>query len=368
MTKTVETHNKRWLFWLFIAVLFFVFIYLIRSILLPFVLGIGIAYLLDPITNRMEKNGVSRGLATALITACFFLSFILLSILIIPIIATQLSGLLAALPGYMGDFQEKYTPVISHWLGDFPLASMDSVKSAVADFSGVMVKLAEAFITGLFHSGMGFVHVLSLILITPVVAFYLLRDWRTVTRRFNNLLPRQHADVIHSQIVIIEKTLDGFVRGQLTVCLILGTYYALALSLVGLKFGIVIGLMTGFLVIFPYVGLILGMATGLAVAFFQFDNYEHIGAVLAIFIIGQITEGYFITPRLVGKKVGLHPVWIIFGMLSGAALFGFVGVLIAVPTTAVIGVLIRFALDRYLHSTYYEGEKLAARNPAPKKS
>ncbi len=272
-----------------------------------------------------------------------------------PVIASQFSGLIAALPGYVSEFNQRYAPELSHWLGSMGVTHAQNLQSAVANFTDIMVKFAEEFIGGLFHSGMAALNLLLLILITPVVAFYLLRDWDRLTARLDVFLPREHAGVIRQQLGIIDRTLAGFVRGQLNVCL-MATYYAIGLSLAGLKFGIVIGLITGLLVIFPYVGLLLGMSVGLAVAFFQFDSTAPIAAVLAVFVFGQMMEGYVITPKLVGERVGLHPVWIIFGMLSGAALFGLVGVLLAVPATAVIGVLIRFALGRYLESEYYRGE------------
>jgi len=348
--------QKKWPFWLMVSVLFFVFIYLIRNILLPFVLGIFIAYFLHPLVDRLEKTGTSRSIATLMVLACFFLTISLLSVLIVPVIASQLSDLIATLPDYAAEYQQKYAPDLSRWLGGLPVATTDGIKAAAANFSGVMVKLVGEFVGGVFHSGMAFVHLLLLILITPVVAFHLLRDWDSMVIRIDELLPREHAATIRQQLAIIDHTLAGFLRGQLNVCLIMATYYALALSLAGLKFGIVIGLMTGILVIFPYVGLILSMTVGLAVAFFQFDDMSRIIIVLVAFLTGGMLEGYFVTPKLVGDKVSLHPVWIIFGMLSGAALFGLVGVLLAVPVTAVIGVLIRFAIERYLQSEYYRGE------------
>lgn len=347
--------NRRLYFWLVLALLFFVFLFLIRSILLPFVLGIFTAYLLDPSADRLEKWGLSRGLSTLVITIAFFFGVMLLSLLIVPILASQLSDLVAALPDYIAAFEQKYGDKFSRWLFGVSPEHMASIKTAVTDYSGVMVKLAGDFITSLFQSGMAFVTLLSLVLITPVVAFYLLRDWDTIVERIDALLPRAHAAIIREQVRIIDQTLAGFIRGQLTVCLVLGVYYALGLSLVGLKFGIIVGLATGLLVIVPYAGQLLGMAVGLGMAFFQFDDTQRLGLVLAVFLIGQVMEGYFITPKLVGEKVGLHPVWIIFGMLAGGALFGFVGVLLALPTTAIIGVLIRFALKHYLQSEYYKG-------------
>lgn len=347
--------GKRWLFWLVFAVALFVFLFLIRSILLPFVLGVFTAYFLDPAADRLERMGLARGISTLLITVAFFMAVVLVSITVIPIITTQLAGLITAIPGYVADFERQYADQLSERLGGLKLIDMNQVRDTTSNISGVLIKLIGNFLTGILHSGMAVVHVLSLVLITPIVAFYLLRDWDRITARLDGYLPRNEADTIREQLAIIDRTLAGFLRGQLNVCLILGTFYAVGLSLVGLKFGILIGLATGFLVIFPYVGLMLGMLTGLSVAFFQFDTIQPVFTVFGVFVLGQIMEGYFITPKLVGEKVGLHPVWIIFGMLSGAALFGFVGILLAVPVTAVIGVLIRFALQHYLNSHYYQG-------------
>lgn len=345
--------HRRWLFWLLAGLLFVVFLYLIRSVLLPFVLGIMVAYFLDPAADKLQKNGLSRGIATTVLTALFFLVLMLLVLIIVPVIANQFSGLVAALPDYIITFEQTYGEQIRERLGGLGAEQMEHIKSAINNISGTAIKLGGDLVTNLFLSGMALINLLSLVLITPIVAFYILRDWDKIVARIDNLLPRKHADTIREQMRIIDDTLAGFIRGQINVCLLLGTYYAIGLSLVGLKFGIVIGLATGFLVIFPYVGLMLGMAIGLGVAFFQFGEIAPVLSVLAVFVTGQIIEGYFITPKLVGEKVGLHPVWIIFGMLAGAALFGFVGILLAIPITAIIGVLTRFAIKQYQASPYY---------------
>lgn len=350
---------RRWLFWLLVGLIFFIFVFLIRSILLPFVLGIFTAYFLDPAADRLEKAGISRTLSTLIITAGFFLLIAVLSIAVVPVIINQLAGLIGALPELVAALDAKYHDRVTEWLGGLQIFPMDSVQAAVKDFSVVMVPMAEKFVSGLFQSGVAVLNILSLILITPVVAFYLLRDWDLITTKLDTLLPRGHVETIRQQLNIIDRTLAGFVRGQLTVCVLLGAFYAIGLSLVGLKFGILIGLGTGLLIILPYVGAMFGMVVGLGVAFFQFSTYQDVGMVLAVFMAGQALESYWMTPRLVGQSVGLHPVWIIFGMLAGGALFGFVGVFLAVPVTAVIGVLIRFAITNYLQSDYYHGEARA---------
>jgi predicted PurR-regulated permease PerM len=333
----------------------FAFLFAIKSILLPFVLGILTAYFLDPAADRLERLKLSRTTATSIITACFFITVGLLCLLIVPLIGEQFSGLLSSLPGYAAQFEQEIAPEIQAFIGMLPADQMDRAKEAVANFSGVMVKWLTDVAGNLFASGMAFINLLSLMLITPLVTFYLLRDWDKVVSHVDNLLPRKHEHTIREQLVIIDNTLAGFIRGQLNVCFILAAFYAIGLSVVGLKFGIVIGLITGLLAIVPYLGFALGFITGMAVAFFQFGDFGAMIAVLVVFMIGQVLESYILTPKLVGEKVGLHPVWIIFAMLAGGALFGFVGVLLAIPVAAILGVLLRFGTERYLESRYYHG-------------
>ncbi len=345
------------------ALLFFVFLFLIRSILLPFVLGIMVAYFLDPAADKLQRNGFSRGIATTILTGLFFFTLTLLALIIVPVIANQFSGLVSALPDYIVAFEHSYGEQIKERLGGLGAEQMEHIKTAINNISGTAIKLGGDLVANVFLSGMALINLLSLVLITPIVAFYILRDWDYIIERIDSLLPLKYAHTIREQMTIIDATLAGFIRGQINVCLLLGTYYAIGLSLAGLKFGIVIGLATGFLVIFPYVGLMLGMSIGLGVAFFQFDDIQSVLIVLAVFVTGQIVEGYFITPKLVGEKVGLHPVWIIFGMLAGAALFGFVGILLAIPITAIIGVLTRFAIKQYQASSYYNDAPQSAGKP-----
>lgn len=342
--------ERRILFWLGLIFGFFAFLYLIRSILLPFVVGIGVAYFLDPAADRLEKAGFSRGNATALITVGFFSILVLIVVLLTPMLMHQIGGLIEQLPGYY----ENLHRLAKGWLAKLPMELAANPGDKLKEFSGNLMTGAQNFVLGILQSGMVFVNLLSLLIITPVVAFYLLRDWDIMTTRIDTLLPRQHADTIRGQLAEIDRTIAGFVRGQFNVMLILATYYAIALSLVGLPFGALIGLLAGLLIIIPYIGAFIGTALAVTVAFAQLDTMWQIGSVGGVFVIGQIMESYYLTPNLVGSKVGLHPVWIIFGMLAGGTLFGFVGILLAVPVTAVIGVLMRFAVGKYLDSDLYE--------------
>lgn len=347
MNKTKNT-----LFWMALIVGFFVFLYLIRSVLLPFVLGAAAAYFLDPVADRLQRLKLGRTTSTLIITGVFFALIALAGFIGIPIVASQIASLLASLPDYVNQFNTVVIPSLTHKIEGLSPTLMADIKTSMASSSGMLARTTTDFMGGLLLSSIAFVNILSLVLITPIVMFYLLRDWDRIIKHLDSLLPHKHADVIREQCRIIDRTLAGFVRGQINVCLLLGLYYAIGLSLVGLNSGFLIGMITGFLAIFPFVGLLLGMLTGLTVAYFQFGDLSSVLIVLAVFVSGQIIEGNFVTPKLVGDKVGLHPVWVIFAMLAGGALFGFVGVLIAVPFAAVAGVLIRFAISRYRVSEF----------------
>jgi predicted PurR-regulated permease PerM len=348
--KTSDEHTI-W-FWVSIIVGFFLFLYLIRAILLPFVLAMATAFFLDPAADKLQKWGLSRTNATLTITAAFFLFIIIVVAIVVPLVAGQTSDMLAAIPAYVAQFRTEVLPMIEQKLRIVSPNLVNDIETSITSSSGLIARGFADLFGNALTSGMAVLNILSLVLITPVVAFYLIRDWDRLVDHIDSLLPKSHAEVVREQCRIIDKTLAGFVRGQLNVCLLLGTFYAIGLSLVGLNFGFVIGLVTGFLVIFPYVGLLVGMATGLTVAFFQFGTLHDVLMVLAVFVVGQVIEGNFVTPKLVGDKVGLHPVWIIFAMLVGATLFGFVGILLAVPIAAVLGVLVRFAIVRYQESPY----------------
>ena len=353
--------EKKWVIWLVGILVFFVFLFLIRAILLPFVVGILTAYFLDPAADKLERWGASRLVATATITTSFFLVILVTCLTLFPIVFEQFAGLAADIPSYITHFNEEYGPRLNTYLVALSPEQMDAARKAVETMSGTLLTYAGNFFGGLLQSGFSLINLLSLLFITPVVAFYLLRDWDLLVAKVNSLLPRHYARTIREQVRIIDGTLSGFIRGQTNVCVILAIFYAAALSVVGLKFAVVIGILTGFLVIIPYAGIMFGTLLGVAVAFFQFGDLTQVAIVLAIFVGGQMVEGTVITPKLVGDKVGLHPLWIIFGMLAGAALFGFVGVLLAVPVTAVIGVLVRFAISTYLTSPLYDEAMLRKR-------
>ncbi len=362
---TPSSTSRSWIFWLLVLGALFAFLFAIKAILLPFVVGIAIAYFLDPAADKLERIGCSRPFATTLITALFFIGIATLLMIIIPLISHQFSELMQTLPATIAALESKLETSFAMWTSTLEPAQIDSAKQAVTGISDELVALATGLTKSILKSGFALINLVSLLVITPVVAFYLLRDWDRIKIKINALLPRQHAPVIHEQLLNIDTAISGFVRGTLNVMFILGTYYAITLSLAGLNFAVLIGLFGGIIIIIPYLGTVLTAIFAIGMAYLQFDQTSDILVVVGIFIIGQMFEGYVLTPKLVGKKVGLHPLWLIFGMLAGASLFGFVGVFLAVPVTAVIGVLVRFAIERYLASDYYiESTSRATKRPS----
>jgi predicted PurR-regulated permease PerM len=340
-------------FWLLGFVLFLVALYLLSAILLPFVAAMAVAYFLDPIVDRVEKAGLSRTLATTVVTAAFAILVIVALLLLVPLLHGQIVDLAEKLPGYLDALRARVLPLLQEIERRVPSEGIGQAREALSGQAGSILGWIGQAVGGVVIGGLALVNVLSLIIITPIVAFYLLRDWDQMVERIDAWLPRGQAAVIREQARLIDRTLAGWVRGQATVCLLLGAFYGIALSIVGLDFGLAVGLMAGLLSFVPFVGTITGFVAGLGIAFAQFSDWGPIVAVLAVFVVGQMIEGNFLTPKLVGDRVGLHPVWVMFALLAGGALFGFLGVLLALPVAAVIGVLVRFALSRYLASRYY---------------
>ncbi len=343
--------REQFKYWGVAAAVFALMLWLLGDVLVPFLLGGAIAYLLDPIADRLERLGLSRMWATAVITIFGVLALVVLLLLIVPTLARQATQLVETAP-QMADNVEVFLTE------RFPsLVEEDSIlRRSLNDLGETIRSRGGEFVQAAFSSLSGLVNVVVLFVIVPVVAFYMLMDWDRLVAEVDSLLPRDHAPTIRRIASQIDDTLSGFVRGQGLVCLILGTYYALALMVVGLNFGLVIGFIAGILTFIPYVGAIVGGVLSIGLALFQFwGDWIWIIAVWAIFQSGQFVEGNILTPKLVGDSVGLHPVWLIFALSAFGALFGFVGLLVAVPVAAVLGVLARFVTERYRASKLYRG-------------
>ncbi|MCE8537285.1 AI-2E family transporter [Ruegeria pomeroyi] len=338
-------------YWGVATVIFVAVLYLLGDVLLPFVIGGAIAYFVDPVADRLERLGLSRSAATAVITVASVLLFVLMVLMVVPALIAQMIDLINVLPQL---FQDLRAFVSTH----FP-SVLDRESNAHQMIASVMETLKSRsgdLLKTLAGSVGSAINVVLLLVIVPVVAVYLLLDWDRMIARIDQLLPLDHAPVIRRLAGEIDAVLASFVRGMGTVCLILGTYYAVALMIVGLQFGLVVGLIAGLVTFIPYLGALIGGALAIGLALFQFwGDWLSIGLVAAIFALGQVVEGNLLTPKLVGSSVGLHPVWLLLALSVFGALFGFVGMLIAVPVAAALGVLARFATGQYLGSRLYRG-------------
>jgi predicted PurR-regulated permease PerM len=360
MTGQRMTGQRQLRFWLITLLAFAFTLYVLRDMLLPFVAGMAIAYFLDPVADRVEQFGAPRWLAATCVLLFFVLILVLAILLLVPLIQSQISQLLDTLPLIVNWVSNVGIPTVERKLTELSVENVERLKDAVNSFAGDAVGWLGTVLRGIVTGGFALFDVLSLLFITPVVAFYLLRDWDLMTTTIRGWLPRQHVGTILAQVNEIDDTLAGFVRGQATVCLVLGLFYGVTLSIFGLNFGLVIGSIAGMLSFIPYVGSLVGFIASVGVALVQYETWTPVLIVIGIFVVGQAVEGNFLTPKLVGDKVGLHPVWVMFALLAGGSLFGFLGVLLAVPVAAVIGVLIRFALQRYISSPYYAGPQDAS--------
>lgn len=353
------------IYWGIAAAVFLLLMWFLGHVLLPFVVGGAIAYFLDPLADRLERRGLSRVWATVVIFAFTMLLFLLALLLVLPALIGQVIALVQAAP-------DLYTTLRDVLVERFPsLVQEDSAaRQTIADLLASARSQVGTVISSVLSSAGSAANSLVVLVISPVVAFYLLLDWDRMIAAVDDLLPRDHAPVVRHLASEIDKTLASFVRGQGTVCLVLGVFYAIALMSVGLNFGLIVGLIAGALTFIPYVGALVGGVLAIGLALFQYwghgemvdgetvrvaTDWLRIGIVAAIFAVGQVAEGNVLTPNLVGSSVGLHPVWLLFALAAFGSVFGFVGMLVAVPIAAIIGVLVRYGLGQYRQGLLYKG-------------
>ncbi|WP_044006385.1 AI-2E family transporter [Jannaschia sp. CCS1] len=339
------------MYWSISAAVFLLLLWVLGGVIMPFLVGGAIAYFLDPVADRLERLGCSRAMATTLIFVIMIVAVVTIVLAIVPLLVQQASGLVAAAPGIFEQLRDFLTE-------RFPGAFSDGspVQTSLSNLGETIQSRGAELLQTVLSSAAGVVNVIVFIVVVPVVAFYMLLDWDRMIARIDQLLPRDHAPTIRMLAGRIDRTLASFVRGQGTVCLVLGTFYAVALMVVGLQFGLVVGLIAGLLTFIPYVGALVGGVLAIGLALFQFwGEWWWIISVVAIFMVGQALEGNVLTPKLVGSSVGLHPVWLIFALSAFGTVFGFVGMLVGVPVAAVIGVLVRYFVERYQEGLLYQG-------------
>ncbi|MGQ0485035.1 MAG: AI-2E family transporter [Hyphomicrobiales bacterium] len=361
--------QRQFFFWIAALAALILVLWLLSGILLPFIAGLALAYFLDPVADALERLGLPRLAATLAILLLSILMLVLVLLLILPVLGDQIVKFANDLPGLLQVLVARFNEAAPLWLKDMIATSGTDIQGRVSVLAGRAAGWIGTLIGSVWSGGMALVNLLSLLVVTPIVAFYLLADWDHIVARVDGWLPRDHAETVRAIARDIDAAMAGFIRGQGTVCLLLGAFYAVALTLAGLKFGLAIGIGAGLLTFIPYVGAIVGGVLAIGVGLVQFwPDFGAMLLIVAIFAAGQFIEGNFLSPKLVGQSVGLHPVWLMFALFAFGYIFGFVGLLLAVPLAAAAGVLVRFALAQYLASRLYLGAPRAMPEPPPLKT
>ncbi len=350
-----ERHIIGWLVALAVLVLA---VGLLRSALLPFIIGLAIAYMLNPMADWLHDRGMNRNVASLLIVALFSVLALLAILILVPWIAAELRDLALNLPRYIEQSRQMIEDAAVRWLGREAATVRAKIDQGLSELSQQWTAAASTVILSLLNGGKAIVDLASVVLITPVVAFYMLSDWPRMVASIDSWLPRDHAVTIRRLSHEVNGVLAGFARGQATVCLVLAAVYAVGLSWAGIKSGVLIGLVTGLMSFIPFVAFAVGLIIAAVVAIAEsWPNWVPLAKVGGVFALGQVLESAVLSPRIVAGHIKLHPVWIILALFVFGYLFGFVGLLVAVPTAAAIGVLTRFGLQEYLKSPLYRGQQ-----------
>ena len=346
------------LVWVGFAVVAILLIWLFRPILLPFVLGIALAYILNPAVVFVQRTGLARGWASAIVLLAVVGIIIALLVIVTPLIASQVAGLVARLPEYAGDLQhlvQAWAPQLNQWLGAERVAQ---IETNLSQFLGTGVEFIGSVTAQLAASGLTVLNTIAVLFLTPIVALYLMIDWERMVRAIDDLLPREHRREIRQVLDQMDTAMAGVIRGQGAVIVVLWVYYAAALTLTGLNFGLVIALLTGLLDIVPFLGFLTGLILSMGIAVVQFaPNWWLVAIVFGVYMIGTFLEGNVLYPRLVGQSININPVWLMFALFAFAFLFGFVGLLLAVPLAAITATLVRYSVRRYKDSALYRGDR-----------
>ena len=348
--------QKQVLFWLAAGLAALLAVLALRSVLLPFIAGMVIAYALNPIADRLERAGLGRIAASGLIVAALVVLVLLAFVFVVPLLANQLQQLAMSLPGET----ERLRGLVEAWARErlgarFPdfQAGLDR---AAAQLSSNWAEVATGVAKSVWSRGLAVVNFLSLLLITPLVVFYFLVDWQLMLAKVDGWLPRDHQATIRQLAARIDEAISAFIRGQGLVCMILALFYAIGLGWAGLRYGLLIGLVTGLLAFVPFVGWMLGLLVAGTMAVIEFwPQTGPLITVVGVLGVGMALDSALLSPKIVGSKIGLHPVWLIFALFVFSYLFGIVGMLVAVPVAAAIAVLVRFAIEVYLGSSIYRG-------------
>ncbi len=344
------------LFWLGTLAAFVAVLFIFRAILLPFVAGAALAYGLDPVANWMERRKINRTVAALAIVVVILILFVAVFVLVVPVLINQLADFLQQLPSFISRLQTMFGPWLESDWARYLGIDAGSLRASLTGFFANGASIMQTLLSSLLTGGRTVIDIASLLFVTPFVVFYLLRDWHRMIAWIDGLLPRDYADEIRRLAHAMDEKVAAFVRGQMLSGTVLGMFYAAGLMAIGLNYGLLVGLAAGILSFIPYLGFSSGFVASIIIALVQFwPDWIWLVATVAVFMAGQVLEGYVLQPYLIGTRVGLHPVWLLFALFAFGLLFGFLGLLVAIPAAAAVGVLLQFAIERYQASPLFGG-------------
>ena len=354
-TRKISWPPKTTLFWFGSVALICFLVFILKGILMPFILSFILAYILNPLIVKLQKKNLSRTLSTTIVVVGLSFAVLMSILILLPVLQAQIISFVVKIPALANALWTKVQPVFEAIKEHISETQLSYLKETLSVQTSNLFNDISTTLMRLFTGWSALFNVISFVIITPVVVFYLLLDWNEIVCKIKQLIPQNKANVINVKINEMDEILSAFIRGQAIVCLFLALFYGFGLTAVNLDFGFSIGFIAGIFSFIPYVGSLTGFILSLLLAFTQSADWSLFLGILMVFGIGQFLEGYILTPKLVGDKIGLHPVWVIFALMAGAYLFGFLGVLLAVPVSAVLGVLVRSAISCYKNSIYYKG-------------
>ncbi|MCC8483972.1 MAG: AI-2E family transporter [Rickettsia endosymbiont of Labidopullus appendiculatus] len=343
------------IFWVIVVGTIIVTLTLISNILMPFFIAGIISYILQPIIDDLSlRYKLSRTIVVSVISFLFFSIFAIVMVVLLPIIYQQTTLLISKIPAYKDYLQTELIPVITAKFYSIDPDIADNIKNSISNFVNGIFLLITGLANNIWHVTMVTINLFVLILLIPLILFYFLRDWLTMSENINLLLPLKGKKKILKILSAINTSLSAYIRGQLNVCLLLSIYYGVSLSILGVDLGLLLGVLSGFSIIIPFVGILISFSLTMIVSYFAFGMVSTLFYIIIIYLVGTIVEGYILSPKIIGDKIGLHPLWIIFAVLALGNIFGFLGILFAIPIASIVKVLFLAAIDFYKSSKFYK--------------
>jgi putative permease len=343
------------IFWGIISLILISLLALLGNVLVPFATSCIIAYILQPlITTISSRYKISRTFISSIVFIIFISIFLVLLIVLLPSIYQQIALLISKIPAYKDYIQSEIVPVIATKINLIDPAISDKIKNSMQSFIGTIFSIITLLTNNIWLYAVAMINKVAMLLLVPIILFYFLRDWPKMINSLESLLPLQDKSKVRKILSSINKLLSAYIRGQLNICLLLACFYSIALSVIGIDLSLLIGILSGILIIIPFIGTLISFALAIIIGYFSFGMQIGLVYIVLLYISGNIIESYILTPNIIGDKIGLHPLWIMFSVFASGALFGFIGIFFAIPIAGIIKVLFLAGVERYKSSKIYK--------------